>query len=167
MFPHAPGPIIGLDILCFSFTSSLINRRCLAIHIFLPACQVSGLITCSLLSLCCGVMCVALFHSLPRAHCHRYCVPTDLLSQLVSSLCVQIPVGFLRHPPSLGLCGLVSGLLTLSLRVASYLAGFISFAAVVFYPRWRYPPICVVEDFTSTLTVQGSTRLLFRIFSVQ
>ncbi len=73
---------------------------------------------------------------------------------------------FLRHPPSLGLCGLVSGLLTLSLGVASYLAGFISSATVA---ACLPPPLSthLVEDFMSALTVHESTHLLLRTFSVQ
>ncbi len=55
-------------------------------------------------------------------------------------LCVQITVGFLRHPPSLGLCGLVSGLLSLSLGLVSYLAGFISSAAVAVCPAAAVHP---------------------------
>ncbi len=55
-------------------------------------------------------------------------------------LCIQIPVGFLRHPPSLGLCGLVSGLLSLSLGLVSYLAGFISSAAVAVCPAAAVHP---------------------------
>ncbi len=95
--------------------------------------------------------------------------PVPVTASLSSAppMCIQIPIGFLRHPPSLGLCGLVSGLLTLLLGVASYLGGFISSAAVAACSHRRYPPICVVEDFMSALIVHGSTHLLFRKCSVQ
>ncbi len=50
-------------------------------------------------------------------------------------LCDQINMGFLRQPPSL-----VSGLLSLSLGLASYLAGFISSATVAAGPAATVHP---------------------------
>ncbi len=123
------------------------------------------------LSVCCGYShcsdCYRLYRSPVLSCLAKAPVPVTASLSSAPPMCVQIPVGFLWHPPSLGLCGLVSGLLTLLLGVASYLAGFISSAAVAACSHRRYPPICVVEDFMSALIVHGSTHLLFRKCSVQ
>ncbi|KAF4116721.1 hypothetical protein G5714_004210 [Onychostoma macrolepis] len=60
-------------------------------------------------------------------------------------ICV-IPVGSLRHPLSLGFYGLLSGLLSLSLRLASCPVGFIFTAAVMACSSRCYPPFCVPKE---------------------
>ncbi|KAF4113251.1 hypothetical protein G5714_005796 [Onychostoma macrolepis] len=78
-----------------------------------------------------------------------------------TSLCGQIPVGSLRHLSSLGLCGLLSGLFSHSLGLASCPVGFISTATVAACSSHCYPPICMVGDSTSTRAVRGSESCLF------
>ncbi len=122
------------------------------------------------LSDCCGYSHCSDCHRLYRSPVLSCLAQAPVLVAISLSsappLGVQIPMCFLRYPPSLGLCGLVSGLLTLLLGVASYLAGFISSATVA---ACLPPPLSthLVEDFMSALTVHESTHLLLRTFSVQ